>query len=137
MQCEVLRGNLAQDLLADRARPLAMADIGDTDMPKSLSQELPTQADVRTQCLGETSHEVLHHRSIVMNLGVGGFGVLRLLLFQLFDLDPDALVGTERLFKGAPLQVSLLDRPHDALCLPAELGELASARRGLGFEPAR
>jgi hypothetical protein len=52
MQCEVLRRNLAQGLVADRARPLATADIGDTDMPKSLSQELPTQANVRTQCLG-------------------------------------------------------------------------------------
>ena len=53
MQCEVLRGNLAQSLLADRACPLAMAGIGDTDMPEGLSQELPTQADVRTQRGGQ------------------------------------------------------------------------------------
>ena len=64
MQCEVLRGNLAQGLLADRACPLATADIGDTDMQKGLSQELPTQADVRTQCLGETSNEVFKQKAL-------------------------------------------------------------------------
>jgi hypothetical protein len=83
MQCEVLRGNLAQGLLADRARPLAMAGIGDTDIPEGLSQELPTQADVRTQRLWETSNEVFHHRSVVPDFGRGGFWVRQLLLFQL------------------------------------------------------
>ncbi len=81
MQCEVLRGNLAQGLLADRARPLAMAGIGDTDVPEGRSQELPTQADVRAQRLRETSNEVFYHRSVVMNFGRGGLGVRRLLLF--------------------------------------------------------
>ena len=135
MHCEVLRGNFAQGLVADRARPLARANIGDTDVPEGLSQELPPQTDVRAQCLRKTSNEVFYHRSVVVNFGRGGFGVRRLLLFQLLDLGPDALVGAERLLESTPLQASLLDRPHDALCLPAELGELAAPRRGLGFEP--
>jgi len=137
MQCEMLRGDLAKGMFADRARPLATAGIDDTDMPEGLSQELPTEADVRAQRLRESSNEVFHHRSVVMNFGGGGFVVFRLLLSQLFDLGPDVLVGAERLLKGAPLQASLPDRLHDPLCPSAELGELASARRGLGFEPTR
>jgi hypothetical protein len=54
-----------------------------------------------------------------------------LLLFQLLDLSPNALVGAERLLEGTPLQAPLLDRPHDALRLPAELGELTTPCRSL------
>src|SRR5262249_40822995 len=106
-------------------------------MPDGLSKELSTQADVRTQCLRETSHEVFHHRSVVMNFSGGGFAARRLLLFQLLDLGLDTLVGAERLVEGAPLQASLLDRPHDPLCLPTKLRELARARCRLGLEAAR
>ncbi len=131
MQCEVLRGNLAQGLLADRARPLAMAGIGDTDVPEGRSQELPTQADVRAQRLRETSNEVFYHRSVVMNFDGGGLRFRRLFLLQLFDLSPDALVGAERLLEGTPLQASLLDCSHDSPGLSAELGELAALCRPL------
>jgi hypothetical protein len=41
------------------------------------------------------------------------------------------LVGAERLLEGTPLQASLLDRSHDSLRLPAELGELAAPCRSL------
>ncbi len=131
MQRKVLRGSLAQDLIADRASPLTMAGISDADMPEGLSQELPAETDVGTQRLRETSNEVFYHRSVVMNFDWGGLRLRRLLLFQLFDLSPDALVGAERFLEGTPLQASLLDRSHDSFRLPAELGELAAPCRSL------
>jgi len=137
MQRKVLRGNFAQSLLADWARSLAMADIRNTDIPKGLSQELPAEADIRTQRLRETGHEVFYHRSVVVNLSAGGCGVRRLLLFQLLDLSPNALVGAERLLEGSALQASLLNRPHNPLRLPAELGKLAPQSPGLRLELVR
>ena len=131
MQCKVLRGSLAQDLLADWARPQTMAGISDTDMPEGLSQELSAENDVRTQRFRETRNKVFYHRSVVMNLDRGGLRVARLLLFQLLDLSPDVLVAGKRLLEGTRLQASLLDRPHDALRLFAELGELTTASRSL------
>src|SRR5262249_48220271 len=38
MECKVLRGGLAHDLLADRAHPQTMAGISDAHMPERLSQ---------------------------------------------------------------------------------------------------
>ena len=131
MQCKVLGGSLAEDLLADWAHPQTMAGISDTDMPEGLSQELSAENDVRTQSFRETRNKVFYHRSVVMNLDRGGLRVGWLLLFQLLDLSPDLLVAGERLLEGTPLQASLLDRPHDALRLLAELGELTTASRSL------
>jgi hypothetical protein len=80
-----------------------MAGISDPYMPESISQKLSAETDVRTQCLRKTSNEVLDYCSVVMNFDWSGLGVRWLLLLQLLDLSPDALVGAKSLLEGTPL----------------------------------
>ena len=52
-----------------------MAGISDPYMPESISQKLPAETDVRTQCLRKTSNEVLDYCSVVMNFDWSGLGL--------------------------------------------------------------
>src|SRR5262245_42433933 len=65
---EMLWGDLAESLVANRTRSSAFAPIGDANVLEGLSQELPPEANISTQGLREATDEILQHRSIVMNL---------------------------------------------------------------------
>ena len=68
MEREVLWGDLAEGLVANRTLSPPFAPVGDANVLEGLSQELPAEANISTQGLRESTDEILHHRSIVMNL---------------------------------------------------------------------
>ena len=64
----MLWGDLAEGLIANRTPSPPFAPVGDANVLEGLSQELPAEANISTQGLRESTHEILYHRSIVMNL---------------------------------------------------------------------